>query len=150
MPPEAESILVIGCPTKPANLAPVRENSMFCYGPLVSELGGAECSAACARLKCFARCEMTLKSGYVFLYVWHDGIGRNYRQSRIQADFTDLTGFCTRPHWKSFQSSSHREVDFGAAKEGTWGKEIGKKKWNERNFGCYCSNSICGGFVEQL
>ena len=43
-PPEAESILVIGCPTELANLAPVRENSMFCYGPLVSELGGwAEC-----------------------------------------------------------------------------------------------------------
>ena len=43
-PPEAESILVIGCPTEPANLAPVRENSMFCYGPLVSELGGGpEC-----------------------------------------------------------------------------------------------------------
>jgi len=42
-PPEAESILVIGCPTKPANLAPVRENSILCYGPLVSELGGAEC-----------------------------------------------------------------------------------------------------------
>ena len=40
-PAEAESILVIGCPTEPANLAPVRENSMFCYGPLVSELGGA-------------------------------------------------------------------------------------------------------------
>jgi len=39
-PSEAESILVIGCPTEPANLAPVRENSMFCYGPLVSELGG--------------------------------------------------------------------------------------------------------------
>ena len=39
-PHEAESILVIGCPTEPANLAPVRENSMFCYGPLVSELGG--------------------------------------------------------------------------------------------------------------
>ena len=39
-PPEAESILVIGCPTEPANLAPVRENSMLCYGPLVSELGG--------------------------------------------------------------------------------------------------------------
>jgi len=35
--------LVIGCPTEPANLAPVRENSMFCYGPLVSELGGPEC-----------------------------------------------------------------------------------------------------------
>ena len=33
-PPEAESILVIGCPTEPANLAPVCENSMFCYGPL--------------------------------------------------------------------------------------------------------------------
>ena len=29
-PPEAESILVIGYPTEPANLAPVRENSMFC------------------------------------------------------------------------------------------------------------------------
>jgi len=42
-PPETESILVIGCPTEAANLAPVRENSMFCYGPLVSELGGAEC-----------------------------------------------------------------------------------------------------------
>jgi len=42
-PPEAESILVIGCPTEPANLAPVRENSMLCYGPLVSELGGPEC-----------------------------------------------------------------------------------------------------------
>ena len=26
-----------------ANLAPVPENSMFCYGPLVSELGGPEC-----------------------------------------------------------------------------------------------------------
>ena len=39
-PPEAESILVIGCPTEPANLAPVCENSMLCYGPLVSELGG--------------------------------------------------------------------------------------------------------------
>ena len=39
-PPEAESILVIGCLTEPANLAPVRENTMFCYGPLVSELGG--------------------------------------------------------------------------------------------------------------
>jgi len=39
-PPEAESIFVIGCPTEPANLAPVRENSMLCYGPLVSELGG--------------------------------------------------------------------------------------------------------------
>jgi len=42
-PPETESILVIGCPTEPANLAPVRENSMLCYGPLVSELGEAEC-----------------------------------------------------------------------------------------------------------
>ena len=40
-PPEAESILVIGCPTEPANLAPVCENSMFCYGPLVS-VGGPE------------------------------------------------------------------------------------------------------------
>jgi len=39
-PPEAESILVIAGPTEPANLAPVRENTMFCYGPLVSELGG--------------------------------------------------------------------------------------------------------------
>ena len=28
-PPEAESILVIGCPMEPANLAPVRENSML-------------------------------------------------------------------------------------------------------------------------
>ena len=42
-PPEAESILVIGCLTEPANLAPVRENTMFCYSPLVSELGGPEC-----------------------------------------------------------------------------------------------------------
>jgi len=42
-PPEAESIMVTGCPTEPANLAPVRENSMLCYGPLVSELGGPEC-----------------------------------------------------------------------------------------------------------
>ena len=35
---EAESILVIGCPTEPANLAPVRENSMlWCqsWGPRV-------------------------------------------------------------------------------------------------------------------
>ena len=39
-PPEAESILVIGCPTEPTNLAPLRENSMLCYGPLVSELAG--------------------------------------------------------------------------------------------------------------
>jgi len=45
-PPEAESILVTGCPTEPANLAPFQkcpfiltENSMLCYGPLVSELG---------------------------------------------------------------------------------------------------------------
>ena len=42
-PPEAESILFIGCPTEPANLAPVRENSMLCYGPLVPELEGPEC-----------------------------------------------------------------------------------------------------------
>jgi len=41
-PPEAKSILVIGCPTEPTNLAPVRENSMVCYGPLVSELGGGQ------------------------------------------------------------------------------------------------------------
>ena len=43
--PEAESILFIGCPTEPANLAPVRENSrpMLCYGPQVPELGGPEC-----------------------------------------------------------------------------------------------------------
>ena len=53
-PPEAESILVIGCPTEPENLAPFQkcpfelrytqqsltENSMLCYGPLVSELWG--------------------------------------------------------------------------------------------------------------
>jgi len=38
--------LVIGCPTEPANLAPVRENSMFCYGPLVSELGGGRVHGA--------------------------------------------------------------------------------------------------------
>ena len=57
LPPEAESILVIGCPTEPANLAPFQkypfelryvqqsliENSMLCYGPLVSELGVPEC-----------------------------------------------------------------------------------------------------------
>jgi len=42
-PLKAESILVIGCPTETANLAPVRENSMLCYGPLVLELGGPEC-----------------------------------------------------------------------------------------------------------
>ena len=36
---KAPLIMVIGCPTEPANLAPVRENSMLCYGPLVSELG---------------------------------------------------------------------------------------------------------------
>ena len=33
--PEAESILVIECPTEPANLAAFH---MLCYGPLVSEL----------------------------------------------------------------------------------------------------------------
>ena len=56
-PPEAESILVIGCPTEPTNLVPFQkcpfelrytqqsltENSMRCHGPLVSELGGADC-----------------------------------------------------------------------------------------------------------
>jgi len=55
-PPEAETILVIGCPTEPANLARLQkcpfelrymqqsltENSMLCYGPLVSELGGGQ------------------------------------------------------------------------------------------------------------
>ena len=35
--------MVIGCPTVPTNLAPVRENSMLCYDPLVPELGGPEC-----------------------------------------------------------------------------------------------------------
>ena len=45
-PPEAESIFVIGCPTEPANLAPVRENRMLCYGPLVSELGGGRVHGA--------------------------------------------------------------------------------------------------------
>ena len=52
-PPEAESILVIKCPTEPANLALflkcpfiLTENSMLCYGPLVSELGGGQ-SAWC-------------------------------------------------------------------------------------------------------
>jgi len=44
-PPEPESILVIGCPMEPANLGPVRENSMLCYGLLVSELGGGAQSA---------------------------------------------------------------------------------------------------------
>ena len=43
-PPEAESILAIGCPKEPANLAPVSENSVLCYGPLLSELGGPECT----------------------------------------------------------------------------------------------------------
>jgi len=41
-PPEAESILVIGCPTEPANLAPVRKKTvshMLCYGPPVSRVG---------------------------------------------------------------------------------------------------------------
>ena len=33
-PPKAESILVIGCPTETANLAPFH---MLCYSPLVSE-----------------------------------------------------------------------------------------------------------------
>jgi len=45
-PPEAESIFVIGCPTEPANLAPVRENRMLCYSPLVSELGGGRVHGA--------------------------------------------------------------------------------------------------------
>jgi len=45
-PPEAESILVIECPTEPANLAPVRENSMFCCCLQVSELGGARVHGA--------------------------------------------------------------------------------------------------------
>jgi len=31
---------------EPANLAPVRENSMLCYGPLVSELGEARVHGA--------------------------------------------------------------------------------------------------------
>jgi len=53
-PPEAKSILVIGCPTEPANLAPVRENSMFCYGPLVSELGGE--SAWCPHPRHWGAC----------------------------------------------------------------------------------------------
>jgi len=39
-PPETESILAIGRPTEPANLAPVRENSMLCYGPLVCQSWG--------------------------------------------------------------------------------------------------------------
>ena len=66
--PEAESILVIGCLTEPANLATtavidaiqkvfknglwiyqqqriyLTENNMLSYGPLVSELGGPECT----------------------------------------------------------------------------------------------------------
>jgi len=53
-PPEAESILVIGCPTEPANLAPVRENGMLCYGPLVSELGGQ--SAWCPQPRHWGAC----------------------------------------------------------------------------------------------
>ena len=39
-----ECILVIECPTEPANLAPVCENSMFCYGPLVSVGGPRVCN----------------------------------------------------------------------------------------------------------
>jgi len=49
-PLEAESILVIGCPTEPANLAPVRKKTvshMLCYGPPVSRVGEGEQSAWC-------------------------------------------------------------------------------------------------------
>ena len=45
-PLKLKAFLVIGCPTEPANLAPVRENSMFCYGPLVSQLGGPRVHSA--------------------------------------------------------------------------------------------------------
>ena len=68
-PPEAESILVIRCPTEPANLAPVRENSMLCYCPLVSKLGGqsAWCPQprhyrACAPLRLRRLCSLLLRS----------------------------------------------------------------------------------------
>jgi len=61
IPPEAESILVIGCPTEPANLAPFQkcpfiltENSMLCYGPLVSELGAE--SAWCPQPRHWGAC----------------------------------------------------------------------------------------------
>jgi len=42
-PPEAESILVIGCPTEPANLAPVREQYALLRSTGVRVGGGAEC-----------------------------------------------------------------------------------------------------------
>jgi len=55
-PPEAESILAIGCPKEPANLAPVCENSMLCYGPLVSELGGSRVHGAPPTQSLWGRC----------------------------------------------------------------------------------------------
>jgi len=46
-PPKAESILVIGCPTEPANLAPVRENSMLLIVTVHwCQSWGAECNGA--------------------------------------------------------------------------------------------------------
>jgi len=57
--PEAESILVIGCPTEPANLAPVRENSMRCYGPLVS-VGGPRVHGA-PRPRHWGACALRLR-----------------------------------------------------------------------------------------
>ena len=59
--PEAESILVIGYPAEPANLAPVRENSMFCYGPLGSELGGPECMVPPQPRHWAGRCPLRLR-----------------------------------------------------------------------------------------
>ena len=70
-PPEAESILIIGCLTEPANLAPVRENTMFCYGPLVSELGGGgpECMVPPAHV-----CVCVLPPGFATGNRWHIGV----------------------------------------------------------------------------
>jgi len=60
-PAEAESILVIGCPTEPAHLAPFQkcpfiltENSMIFYGPLVSDLGAQ--SAWCPQPRHWGAC----------------------------------------------------------------------------------------------
>ena len=47
--PEAESILVIGCPTEPANLAPVREKQYALLRPTGVRVGGqsAWCPQPC-------------------------------------------------------------------------------------------------------
>ena len=75
-PPEAKSILVNGCPTEPANLAPIQkcpfeirythqsltENSMLSYGPLVSELGAQ--SAWCPQPRHWGACAPTGSAAY--------------------------------------------------------------------------------------